>query len=450
MKKNQTCQIRITGYTAEGLGVGRLEDGMAVFVPGAARGDFLEILLVKVLRRHAFGKILQVLQPSPWRTSPDCPVFPQCGGCDFRHLTYEEELSLKAQRVMDAMNRIGGFTLPIPKIVPSPKITGYRNKAQFPVGNGETGVIFGFYRSRSHQIVPIRQCLLQSKEACSLAEAVCRWADQAGAAPYDERAHTGLLRHIVIRQGQGGLHLTLVVREDRLPKSQQLIDMCQEAVPALCGIVINTNPQPGNKILGLGCRTLWGTDRLADQLAGNTFHLSPLSFYQVNHEQTQQLYAYVTELAAPQPDTLALDLYCGVGTITLALASRCHQVIGVEIIPQAVADAKENARRNQVHHVNFLCADAGQAAQRLAEDGFSPQVIVVDPPRKGLDQAAVDAICRMNPQRVVYVSCDCASLARDAKLLAQQGDYRLQQIRAFDMFPRTAHVETVCLLTRMQ
>ena len=448
LQKNQVCTVTIQGYTAEGFGVGRTDEGLAVFVPGAARGDRLEVLAVKVLKHYAFGKIVNILEPSPYRVAPDCPHFGKCGGCDFRHLTYEEELWLKSQRVRDALARIGGFDLPAPEIVPSPRVAAYRNKAQFPVGSGPRGTVFGFYRSRSHQLIPLEHCRLQSEEACAAAKAVCAWADEWGAAPYDEATGRGLLRHIYVREGRAGLHLTLVVREDALPESARLVELCRRAAPSLCGIVVNVNSRPGNRVLGPDCRTLWGDGRLEDDLAGSTFRLSPLSFYQVNHRQTENLYACAAAWAAPDEHTEALDLYCGVGTITLALAARCKSVVGVEIVPQAIADARENAARNGVENVRFLCADAGQAAEKLAREGFRPQVIVVDPPRKGLDEAAVRAVCAMAPRRIVYVSCDCASLARDAKMLQQAGGYRPLQVRAFDMFPRTANVETVVLLSR--
>lgn len=450
LQKNQTVTVTVDGYTAEGFGVGRMENGMAVFIPQTARGDKAEVLLVKVNKRFAYGKLKRIVEPSPYRIEPDCPVFSKCGGCDFRHLTYEEELWLKARRVHDAMTRIGGFDLPVPEIVGSPAVEGYRNKAQFPVGTEAGKPVFGFYRSRSHQIIPLKSCALQSKDACELAAAVCDWAEQSGAASYDEQTGKGLVRHIYVRQGKAGLHLTLVATKDKLPREHLLIDILQERCPLLCGIVVNVNDKPGNRVLGERCRTLWGADRLEDTLAGHSFRLSPLSFYQVNHDQCEQLYACAAEYAAPSPDTVALDLYCGVGTITLTLADRCRSVTGVEIVPAAIEDAKENAARNGVENVRFFCADAGQAAEQLAEEGLAPQVIVVDPPRKGVDEAAVDAICRMNPERVVYVSCDCASLARDAKLLFEKGGYRPVRVKAFDMFPRTANVETVCLLSRLR
>lgn len=447
-EKNQTVTLTVEGYTAEGLGVGRTEEGMAVFVPGAARGDRLEALLVKVKKTYAFGKLLRVLEPSPHRVEPDCPVFAKCGGCDFRHLTYEEELRLKAERVRDAMERIGGFAVSLPEIVSSPAVAGYRNKAVFPLGEDDGQIVFGLYRSRSHALVPVISCAIQTKEACALAAAVCRWAEECGASVYDERTHTGLLRHVAVRQGEGGCQLTVIAAADALPREDRLVSLAREAVPALQGVILNVNKTPGNRILGDTCRTIWGEDRLTDTLAGHAFSLSPLSFYQVNHGQTEQLYAYAASLAAPSGDTAALDLYCGVGTITLTLADRCREVVGVEIVPAAVEDARQNAARNGVGNVRFLCADAGQAAERLAEEGFQPEVIVVDPPRKGLDEAAVRAICRMAPARVVYVSCDCASMARDARLLRELGGYVPVALKAFDMFPRTANVESVVLMSR--
>lgn len=448
LHKNQRCLLTVDGYTAEGYGVGRSPEGMAVFVPQAIRSETVEVHIQKVQRTLAYGRIEAVLAPSPHRVTPDCPHFPRCGGCDFRHMDYEEELFLKARRVQDAFARIGGFALPQPEIVPSPRTERYRNKAVFPVGLENGLPVFGFYRSRSHQLIPIASCALQSEEATALAGAVCAWAAEQGVAVYQEEGHVGLLRHIFVRSGQGGIHLALVVTKDALPREDRLIALARQAAPALCGVVVNVNPKPGNRILGQTCRTLWGEDRLTDKLAGHTFRLSPLSFYQVNHDQTEQLYAHAVELAASGEEGDALDLYCGVGTITLALARQCRSVVGVELVPAAIDDARDNARRNGVSNVRFLCADAGEAAQALAKEGFRPQVILVDPPRKGLDEGAVDAICAMAPQRVVYVSCDCASLARDARRLAEKGGYQPQSVKAFDMFPKTANVETVCLLSK--
>lgn len=448
LQKNDCCVLTLENYTAEGYGVGRTAEGLTVFVPGGARGDQAEVQLLKVRRTYAFGRILRLLEPAPCRITPDCPVFARCGGCDFRHITYEEELWLKARRVEDALQRIGGFAAELPEIVPSPLPDGYRNKAMFPVGRQGTEVVFGFYRSRSHQLIPFSGCRLQPERFSRVAEAVCRWAEEAQVSVYDEETGRGLLRHIYLREGSGGVLLTLVCNGGRIPAEQTLISLCRQAEPALCGIVLNENRQRDNRILGPVYRGLWGEERLEDTLCGNAFRLSPLSFYQVNHAQTEQLYAEVVRLAAPEGTGTVLDLYCGVGTITLALAKHCRSVTGVELVPQAIEDARDNAARSGVANARFFCADAGQAAQRLAEEGFLPEAVVVDPPRKGIDRPAAGAICRMAPRRIVYVACDPASLARDARLLCDQGGYTLRTVRAFDMFPRTANVETVCLLVK--
>lgn len=448
LQKNDVCTLTFTGYTAEGAAVGRTEEGLTVFVPQGARGDRARVQLLKVRKHYAFGRIVELLDPADCRREPDCPVFSRCGGCDFRHLTYGEELHSKALRVQDAMNRLGGFSLPLPEIVPSPLPDGYRNKAMYPVARQEGHMVFGFYRSRSHQLISFSQCRLQPQAFSRVAEAVCRWADRAQVSAWQEETGTGLLRHIYLREGQGGILLTLVCNGDVLPEESLLIRLCREAEPRLCGIVLNENRERSNRILGTVCRTVWGEGRLCDSLAGHGFRLSPLSFYQVNHDQTEQLYAEIVRLAAPSGTDTVLDLYCGVGTITLALAEHCRSVTGVELVPEAIQDAKDNAARNGIQNARFFCADAGQAAQKLAQEHFLPECVVVDPPRKGIDAAAVEAICAMQPQRIVYVACDPASLARDARLLCEQGGYRVDALKAFDMFPKTANVETVCLLSK--
>ena len=444
--KNQVYTASIEGYTAQGAGVARI-DGMAVFIPGTARGDLCRIRLVKVLKNYAFGRVEELLTPSPHRIPVDCAAFPKCGGCTFRHLTYEEELWQKQRRVWDAMRRIGGFDLPEPAITGSPSVECYRNKAQFPVAQADGKTVWGFFRSRSHDLIPLQTCAIQDPRACAAADAVCAWADANRVRPYDETTGKGLLRHIYARTGKAGLHLALVVTRQEIPAAEDLIARLRTACPDLCGLVLNVNTRGDNVILGDTCRTLWGDDRLEDDLMEASFRLSPLSFYQVNHAQTQQLYAHALDCADLTEDTVALDLYCGIGTITLALAKRCKTVIGAEIVPQAIEDAKENARRNGVENAQFFCGDAGQTAAHLAKEGFAPDVIVCDPPRKGMDEAAINAILQMNPKRIVYVSCECETLARDAKLLAE-GGYTLQHVQAFDMFPRTGHVETVAMLSR--
>jgi 23S rRNA (uracil1939-C5)-methyltransferase len=284
-------------------------------------------------------------------------------------------------------------------------------------------------------------------EDCAAADAVCAWADANGVRPYDEATGKGLLRHIYARTGKAGLHLALVVTRDSIPASEDLLTRVQAACPDLCGLVLNINTRRDNVILGDTCRTLWGADRLEDDLMEASFRLSPLSFYQVNHAQTQQLYAHAIACAGLDETTVALDLYCGIGTITLALAKQCKTVIGAEIVPQAIEDAKENARRNGIQNAQFFCGDAGETAAHLAKEGFAPDVIVCDPPRKGMDEAAINAILQMNPKRIVYVSCGPDSLARDCAILRDLG-YEIGAVTPVDLFPRTGHVESVVCLTR--
>lgn len=443
MKKNDLVTLTIDGYTAEGMGVGRA-DGMAVFVPASAAGDVLRCRIVKVQKTYAYGRIEQVVTNSPHRIAPACPVYPKCGGCAFLHLSYEEELRLKGQRVEDALRRIGGFDIKIGPAVGSDR-RGYRNKAQFPVCLQDGRAAFGFYRSRSHQIVPTDRCLIQGPRTNALAAAVCRWMDESGAEPYDEETNTGLVRRIYVREGARGCLLCIVANGGSLPQPERLTALAREAAPDLRGIVLNINREKTNRIMGDVCRTLWGDGSLRDTLLGLEYDLSPLSFYQVNHAQAEELYRCALDFAALKENETALDLYCGAGTITLLLARRCREAIGNEIVPEAVRDANENAARNDVRNVRFILGDAGEAASQLAREGLRPDVIVTDPPRKGMDRKAVEAIAAMAPKRLVYVSCDPASLARDCALLRDLG-YKLEKAKAYDMFPGTANVETVCCL----
>lgn len=445
LTKNAIVEGEITGYASDGMGVCRLE-GQVVFVAQGVRGDKCRLRVVKALKNKAYARMEALLEPSPHRQTPACPVFPKCGGCDFWHMRYEEELFYKRRRVMDALERLAG--VPLPQL----EITGgcrqsYRNKAIYPCAMGEKGPVAGFYRSRSHQVVSCRRCAIQAPQADALRQAVLDWAAHWDVSIYDEQTGRGLLRRIYVRTGQGGALLTLVIAGTTIPQAEDLLSRCRQACPELAGLLLNENRDRGNRALGPQCRLLWGQDRLTDSLCGVEFSLSPLSFYQVNRRQAEALYRQAADYAGGGPEEILLDLYCGAGTIGLAMARQFSRLIGVEIVPQAVEDAKENARRNGVSNAQFLCADAGQAAQRLLQEGLRPHAIVVDPPRKGLDRSARQAVLALAPERLVYVSCDPATMARDIKELTQ-GGYRLTQARAFDLFPCTANVETVCQLTR--
>jgi 23S rRNA (uracil1939-C5)-methyltransferase len=448
MNKNQIFTGEITGCTSQGLGVARLED-RAVFVKGAIPGETCEIKIIKVTKTAVYGRLERILAASPHRVQPICPHFGKCGGCDFMHMDYQLESDLKRQRVADALSRIGGVDPEPLAITPAPTDQGYRNKAQFPVAMTENGPAAGFFRARSHDLIPVTHCHIQPPEADLAAQAVLDWMEKYHILPYDEATHSGYIRHIFLRKGavSGQVMVCLVANCDHLPKSRQLVAQLLAVVPGLTTVVHNVNIRPGNAILGGTYHTLHGLGYIEDTLCGLTFRLSPASFYQVNHHQAQVLYEKAIALADLHGTETVLDLYCGTGTITLAMAHAAGQVIGVEVVPQAIADAQENARRNGIENARFFCADAGAAAQQLAQEGIRPEVITVDPPRKGLSPEVIDAVAKMAPQRVVYVSCDPATLARDVKRFAEAG-YHFRTAHTVDLFPRTKHIESVCLLTQ--
>ena len=564
LKVGQIERVEITGYSSEGMGVCRIE-GCAVFVPNAIRGEICDVKVTHVSRNSAHGKIEQIHLRSPHRIPRACPDAKLCGGCQLHHMDYEEELSFKAQKVYDALTRLGGvefeaagkaFPLggrcpsahtgadegtsdeapsPVapaicrPNSVPitgAADIGGYRNKAQYPLAVKNGRPIAGFYKNRTHEVVPIRRCAILPEVFDRVKDVVLRWAEEDRISVYDETTGQGLLRHIYVRRGavSGQIMVCLVVNGDGLPRENRLIHALRREIPGLASLVISANRRNTNVVLGDEFRTLWGQDWIEDELCGFTFRLSPRSFYQVNHDQAQRLYERAVALAELHGTETVLDLYCGTGTITLALSRKAGRAVGVEVVPEAIEDARQNAARNGVKNVEFFCADASVAAERFCgetnacRDGtlpsappqaeieasgiryqasgdalqspppggkVSPQatdegkpdaaactkqqvpgndqnpsivhcqlstvncpdVILVDPPRKGLAPEVVEAMAKMAPERIVYVSCDPATLARDVKLLTQRG-YALTHAEAFDLFPRTFHVETVVLMMR--
>lgn len=446
LEKNRIYRAHIDGYSSEGLGIARIDD-QVVFVHGAIRGETCDVLVMKVLKNAAFGKIAALTEPSPARRQPDCPYYGRCGGCDFRHMSYEEELWAKRARVQDALTRIGGAEVTVEEILGAEQPLHYRNKSIYPISPaGEVG----FYRARSHQVVDVEHCLIQKPEADALAQAVRDYIARFRVEPYNEATGRGLLRHLYVRTSCRGESLAcLLVNGSRLPHEQELVDMLRAAAPGVCGVVLGENTRRGNAILGDRYRTLWGRDYLTDTLCGLELRLSVPSFYQVNHDQAQRLYEKALEYAGLTGRELAVDLYCGAGTITQVLARRARHVIGGEIVPEAIRDAEDSARRNGVENVEFLCGDASRLAAELRQRGLRPDVICVDPPRKGLAPDVVEAAASMTPGRIVYVSCDPATLARDVARFAPLG-YRPVRACAVDLFPGTAHVETVCLLSKLQ
>ena len=445
LAKNQEHTVTIEGYGEGGMGVARI-DGRVVFVHGALRGEKCRVLILKTLKSVAFAKVLEVLEPSSERITPDCPYFPRCGGCTYRHIRYEEELRLKKQRVQDNLSRIGGSDVTVEEILGAQDTLRYRNKAQYPVS--KDGAV-GFYRARTHEVIECEHCLLVRPEADAAAEALREYMQSCRVAGYDEKTGRGLIRHLYVRSNAAGESLICVlVNGDKLPKEDRLVTLLRDACPKCTGIVLGTNTKKGNVILGDRYRTLWGSDRLEDTLCGKTFRLSVPSFYQVNRAQAERLYAKAIEFAGLTGQETVLDLYCGAGTITLALLDHAKKVLGAEIVPEAIDDARENAARNGVKNAEFFCGDASDVAKKLARENLRPDVITVDPPRKGLAADVVESIAEMQPGRVVYVSCDSATMARDVKRFADFG-YAAKRACAVDMFPRADHVETVVLLSKL-
>ena len=445
--KNEIYEAVICDYTAEGQGVAKI-DGCAVFIPNAIVGERVCVRIEKAQKTWAAGKITEILEKSPHRVSRECPISSSCGGCDFWHMDYEEELRLKADRVKQALNRIGGQELAEVPIMGAPTCYGYRNKAQYPVASKKDRALAGFFRAGTHQVVENDRCRILPEETDRVKELVMDYVNQFRVTVYDEATKKGLLRHIYVRRGtvSGQILVCLVVNGRKLPHIPELLDRLK-TVPGFTTLVLAVNTRPGNAILGDEFIDLYGPGYIEDTLCGLTFRLSPRSFYQVNHHQAQRLYEAAIAQAQITKEDLVLDLYCGVGTITLCMAKAAGKVIGVEVVEAAVQDAKDNALRNGIENAEFFCGDAGKAALELEAKGIRPDVVVVDPPRKGLNADAIEALHRMSPRRIVYVSCDPATLARDVALLREKG-YGLKNAMAADLFPRCAHVESIVCLTR--
>ena len=454
LQKNQILTLRIERLSSDGSGVAHSADGEAVFVPGTAPGDEARVRIVKDCGRYAFGILDELLTPSPDRIPVDCPVAGPCGGCSLRHLDYAAELRAKQDSVLDAFRRIGGLEVPVLDILPSPEVDRYRNKVQFPVGVDKNGApCIGFYAGRTHRIVPCPDCKLQPGVLNEIGNALCAFFSQQGIRPYDEQSGKGLVRHIFLRRGahSGQIMVCLVCTRAKLPHAEQLCTALREQFPAISTILLNVNAKNTNVILGGENHILYGPGYIEDTLCGVPVRLGPLSFYQVNTLAAERLYGVAAQYAQLTPDDALLDLYCGMGTIGLSMADQCRELIGVEIVPEAIESAKANAARMGkavAAKSRFFCADAGQAATQLAAEGLHPDIVMLDPPRKGCDEATLSAVVRMAPRRVVYVSCNPATAARDAAWLEKNG-YHAEKVQPVDLFPRTKHVEAVLLLTKL-
>ncbi|MBQ7278912.1 MAG: 23S rRNA (uracil(1939)-C(5))-methyltransferase RlmD [Clostridia bacterium] len=443
IEKNEEFELTIDGITLEGSGVGRV-DGFALFVPGALPGETVRVRVIKVTPSYGVGKLLEVTVPSAYRMDPDCPYYARCGGCAFGHVSYEQELKIKEQQVADAITRLGGVQqVPLRPILGMEEPRAYRNKGAFPYGQGEQGPCFGLYAPRSHRLIPVDHCLIEQAPVNQAIAALSAWAKNCHIAPYDETTGRGTLRHGVARVTTAGELMVVVVTAGDLPHKKELM----EALPFAQSIYWNRNDVPTNVIFGDRFTLLYGKPALEETLMGLSFQVSPRSFLQVNPVQTQKLYGAAVTLLDPQPEETVADVYCGIGTISLLLAQKAKQVIGIEIVPQAVENAQANAKRNGICNARFLCAPAEEALPRLVGEGQHLDCLTIDPPRKGCDPKVLEAIIAADVSRLVYVSCNPATLARDIKFLMAHG-YRLQAVQPVDMFPRCGHVESVVLMSR--
>lgn len=448
LQKNDVIPLTIESLTNEGMGVGRFK-GLAVFVPFTAVGDTAEIQIVKIHPRYAYGIVKKMMEPSTDRIDNDCPVYLKCGGCSFRHISYEAELREKERIVQNNILRLSGQKPKFLPIIPSPRVDRYRNKGQYPVGKNKEGrAETGFYANRSHRLISVGDCLLQPEIFSSVNEIILQWMDNHKIEPYDEMAHKGLVRHLYLRSsGAGDVMVCLVINGTSLPFREELIKTITSRHREVKSIVLNQNTNKTNAILGRHTVTLWGSDTLCDTLCGVTFQISPLSFFQVNREGAELLYRTAAEFADLKGNETVLDLYCGTGTIGLSVARHAGHLIGVEVIPDAIKNAEENARSNGITNAEFLCGDAADAAKELVRRGIKPDVVILDPPRKGSDRDTITSIVEMSPKKIIYVSCDSATLSRDLALFAEH-EYLTVKARPVDLFPRTAHVETVVLMSR--
>ncbi len=450
-KKNDTAEIRIEDMSQEGLGIGKAE-GYTLFVKDTVIGDLARVKILKTKKNYGFARLEELLEPSDKRTEPKCPLARPCGGCQLQMMEYAEQLRWKEQKVRNDLQRLAGFQeIPMEPIQGMEEPFRYRNKAQFPIGYDREGnLVAGFYAGRTHTIIPVEDCLLGSERNARILEKVLAWMKRYGITAYREAAGQGLVRHVLIRSGSatGELMVCLVINGKKLPRGKELAESLRQ-IPGMASITFSPNIRRDNVILGDSYEVLWGQGTITDCIGEIRYQISPLSFYQVNPVQTRRLYRQALEYAGLTGKETVYDLYCGIGTISLFLAQRAGKVYGVEIVPQAVEDAKANARLNGIKNAEFFAGRAEEIVPRqYREQGIRADVVVVDPPRKGCGEELLETMTAMAPEKIVYVSCDPATLARDLKYLCARG-YELKKVRAFDQFPQTVHVETVVLLSKL-
>ena len=449
LAKNQCFEMTCDAFGQDAQGVCRHE-GMAVFVPGLLPGERALVRIVKPEKRYAFGRVEKLLEKSPSRAEPFCPIYKRCGGCVCQHMTYEVSLAFKRQQVQDLLRRVGGLSIKVPPVWGMAHPFGYRNKGAYPVAQTDGAPVCGFFAPRSHDLVPLPEngCAIQGEDSAKATQAVLNWMRENSVPAYDEQTGRGLVRHIMTRSTTSGeLMVVIVVTRADIPKASRLIELLRAAVPGLCSVCLSVNSRRTNVILGTDIRVLWGKAAMEDTLCGLRFSVSPLSFFQVNPQQTERLYGLALEYAGLTGAETVVDAYCGAGTISLLLAQKAKKVIGIEIVPEAIQNANENAARNGIANAEFHVGATEELLPKLVENGLRPDVIVLDPPRKGCDPAVLQAIIAAAPKRVVYVSCGAPTLARDAKLLTE-GGYAAERVQCVDMFCWTGAVETVMSLVQ--
>lgn len=449
LAKNQCFEMTCDAFGQDAQGVCRHE-GMAVFVPGLLPGERALVRIVKPEKCYAFGRVEKLLEKSPSRAEPFCPIYKRCGGCVCQHMTYEASLAFKRQQVQDLLRRVGGLSIEVPPVWGMAHPFGYRNKGAYPVAQTDGAPACGFFAPRSHDLVPLPEngCAIQGEDSAKATQAVLNWMRENSVPAYDEQTGRGLVRHIMTRSTTSGeLMVVVVVTRADIPKASRLIELLRAAVPGLCSVCLSVNSRRTNVILGTDIHVLWGKSAMEDTLCGLRFSVSPLSFFQVNPQQTERLYGLALEYAGLTGAETVVDAYCGAGTISLLLAQKAKKVIGIEIVPEAIQNANENAARNGIANAEFHVGATEELLPKLVENGLRPDVIVLDPPRKGCDPAVLQAIIAAAPKRVVYVSCGAPTLARDAKLLAE-GGYAAEKVQCVDMFCWTGAVETVMSLVQ--
>ena len=451
LAKNQCFEMTCDAFGQDAQGVCRHE-GMAVFVPGLLPGERALVRIVKPEKRYAFGRVEKLLEKSPSRAEPFCPIYKRCGGCVCQHMTYEASLAFKRQQVQDLLRRVGGLSIEVPPVWGMAHPFGYRNKGAYPVAQTDGAPACGFFAPRSHDLVPLPEngCAIQGEDSAKATQAVLNWMRENSVPAHDEQTGRGLVRHIMTRSTTSGeLMVVVVVTRADIPKASRLIELLRAAVPGLCSVCLSVNSRRTNVILGTDIRVLWGKAAMEDTLCGLRFSVSPLSFFQVNPQQTERLYGLALEYAGLTGAETVVDAYCGAGTISLLLAQKAKKVIGIEIVPEAIQNANENAARNGIANAEFHVGATEELLPKLVENGLRPDVIVLDPPRKGCDPAVLQAIIAAAPKRVVYVSCGAPTLARDAKLLAE-GGYAAESVQCVDMFCWTGAVETVMVMSQQK